>query len=422
MSFNRGTQSDGDIVDKIKSVNWRGLVRQATNKVKQYAMNLSPLEIQVEEATNLDTWGPHGSVMSDISDACFDAEGYKQVLGVIARRLQEKDERWRMCYKALLLLEYLIKHGPTKVAQDVASSSSVLNRLQHFEYLDANGKDHGVNIRHRATEICDLVGDPQRLREERAKAAENKAKYTGVSASQMRSGSVGFGSKSMNATSGGAFDRSSLSRPGGDCAPGQAVFGVTSGSLSSTSHGPGFGGPHDRVDPVSSESVISPVTATQARIASMKLSERSTLHVDGEDTKPSSTKKRLSDVKANPKIAASLGLKVASPSKSSDIERSVMRPERKEASPVDLLGELEDPAREPKDVLQEQDTAWNPFGDDEKDPFNTMKGNESRAQAKLMDPFAISPHVTQMDSQSVEAPQPSMSEAEKKDPFADLLL
>jgi len=51
-------------LDKLKAVDWRGLVRTATNKVKQYAMNLSPLEIQVEEATNMDTWGPHGSVMS----------------------------------------------------------------------------------------------------------------------------------------------------------------------------------------------------------------------------------------------------------------------------------------------------------------------------------------------------------------------
>lgn len=29
-----------------------------------------------------------------------------------------------------------------KVALDVANSSSVLNSLKHFEYMDANGKDH----------------------------------------------------------------------------------------------------------------------------------------------------------------------------------------------------------------------------------------------------------------------------------------
>lgn len=53
---------DGGI-DKLKSVDWRGLIKTATNKVKQYTLNLSPLELKVEDATNMETWGPHGSVM-----------------------------------------------------------------------------------------------------------------------------------------------------------------------------------------------------------------------------------------------------------------------------------------------------------------------------------------------------------------------
>lgn len=48
---NSGRGRDGDLVDKIKSVNWRGLGRNISNKVKQYAMNLSPLEVQTEEGT-----------------------------------------------------------------------------------------------------------------------------------------------------------------------------------------------------------------------------------------------------------------------------------------------------------------------------------------------------------------------------------
>lgn len=51
-------------------------------------------------------------------------------------------ENWRMCYKALLLLEFLVKQGPAKVADDVAASASVLDRLTRFQYKDANGKDH----------------------------------------------------------------------------------------------------------------------------------------------------------------------------------------------------------------------------------------------------------------------------------------
>jgi len=51
-------------LDKLMNVDWRGLVKTATNKVKQYTLNLSPLEIAVEDATNMETWGPHGSAMN----------------------------------------------------------------------------------------------------------------------------------------------------------------------------------------------------------------------------------------------------------------------------------------------------------------------------------------------------------------------
>jgi hypothetical protein len=58
-------------LQKLKSVDWRGLVKSATNKVKKYAMNLSDLEIKVEDATNMDTWGPHGSAMSGSFSGIF---------------------------------------------------------------------------------------------------------------------------------------------------------------------------------------------------------------------------------------------------------------------------------------------------------------------------------------------------------------
>jgi hypothetical protein len=409
--------SNGDFVDKIKSVNWRGLVRQATNKVKQYAMNLSPLEIQVEEATNLDTWGPHGSVMAEISDACFDPEGYRQVLGVIARRLQEKDERWRMCYKALLLLEYLIKHGPTKVAQDVASSSSVLNKLQHFEYKDENGKDHGVNIRHRATEISDLVRNPDRLREERNKAAESKTKYGGVSAAQMRAGATGFGStSSMPSRGSGGFDRSSLAKPG---EPRSTSFRpTTSASSQHQSEGLSFGStssPVSTAPKVADSSGVDSIRATQARIARMNLSEAASSY-DEEPSKPS--KKKLSDVKANPKIAASLGLKIAPPSSSVPPAQSAQPKSNTASETLDLLADLETNTVSKSDTTDKKEETWNPFGDDTvpmatqaADPFAGLDAAPPTQQKNDFDPFS--------DPSLCEN---TVSEEPKKDPFADLLM
>ena len=41
-----------------------GYVSQLSTKVKQMALNLTDLEVKVEEATNNEPWGPHGSAMA----------------------------------------------------------------------------------------------------------------------------------------------------------------------------------------------------------------------------------------------------------------------------------------------------------------------------------------------------------------------
>jgi hypothetical protein len=52
---------------------------------------------------------------AEITKAAYELESYKQIMGVIARRLQDQGEDWRHVYKSLLLLEYMAKHGPQKV-------------------------------------------------------------------------------------------------------------------------------------------------------------------------------------------------------------------------------------------------------------------------------------------------------------------
>ena len=41
-----------------------GYIKSMTTKVKQMALNLTDLEVKVEEATNNEPWGPHGSAMA----------------------------------------------------------------------------------------------------------------------------------------------------------------------------------------------------------------------------------------------------------------------------------------------------------------------------------------------------------------------
>ncbi|PRW45169.1 ENTH domain-containing [Chlorella sorokiniana] len=341
-------------MDKLREVDWRGMVKTATQKVKKYTLNLTDLELKVEDATSAETWGPHGSTMNEIADAAFDPENYRQIMGVLARRLQERDENWRMCYKALLLLEHLIKHGPGKIVGDVQSSASVLERLQYFEYKDANLKDHGVNVRHRAKEILQLVNDPQRLREEREKAKANRAKYRGVSADQMRSSSfAGAGSSSFGRVSHTAgslqLGGSSFSGGGGgglsrrtdsydETEQDSHYISKRTGSTSATAEAPsagcagGAGGSGD-----------DPVAATRARIEKLKLS--GTVASEDKEAAADHGKKKLTDVRVNPKIAASLGLKIpVQPPPAAARPPAAQPAATAAAAEIDLLGGLEEPA------------------------------------------------------------------------------
>ena len=56
-----------------------------------------------------------------------------------------------------------------------------------------SGKDQGVNVRHKCTDMIDFIQDDDRLREERKKAKKNKDKYVGMSSDSMGSRSRGFG-------------------------------------------------------------------------------------------------------------------------------------------------------------------------------------------------------------------------------------
>lgn len=79
--------------------------------------------------------------------------------------------------------------------------------LRQFHYIDQNGKDQGINVRNRASELVKLLGDVEMIRSERKKARANRNKFGGFEGGMgigggggMSSGSRygGFGSDSMS--------------------------------------------------------------------------------------------------------------------------------------------------------------------------------------------------------------------------------
>lgn len=128
--------------------------------------------------------------------------------------------------QSLLLLNYLVKNGSERVVTSTREHLYDLRGLENYTCVDEQGKDQGVNIRHKVKEMIDFIQDDDKLREERKKAKKNKDKYVGVSSDTMGMGMgyrTGGGSKSkfLLSSSIGSHDRSFefSSRLGGSSAP-----------------------------------------------------------------------------------------------------------------------------------------------------------------------------------------------------------
>lgn len=85
----------------------------------------------------------------------------------------------------MLLLNYLVRNGSERVVTSSREHIYDLRSLENYTFTDENGKDQGVNVRHKVRELIDFIQDDDKLREERKKAKKNKDKYIGMSSDAM---------------------------------------------------------------------------------------------------------------------------------------------------------------------------------------------------------------------------------------------
>ena len=86
-----------------------------------------------------------------------------------------------MILQALVLLEYLIKTGSEKVAQQCKENIFAIQTLKDFQYLDDN-KDQGINVREKAKALVALLKDDERLKNERVRALKAKERFAASTA------------------------------------------------------------------------------------------------------------------------------------------------------------------------------------------------------------------------------------------------
>ncbi|XP_005999657.1 epsin-3 isoform X2 [Latimeria chalumnae] len=169
-------------------------------QVKNIVHNYSEAEIKVREATSNDPWGPPSSLMSEIADLTFNVVAFTEVMGMIWKRLNDHGKNWRHVYKALTLLDYLIKTGSEKVAQQCKENIYAIQTLKDFQYIDRDGKDQGVNVREKSKQLVSLLKDEERLKQERAYALKTKERMSGVATGISSSQQLAYGVRSSQPT------------------------------------------------------------------------------------------------------------------------------------------------------------------------------------------------------------------------------
>lgn len=150
-------------------------------QMKNVVNNYTEAEIKVREATSNDPWGPPSSLMAEIADMTFNVVANAEVMGIIWKRLNDHGKNWRHVYKALTLLDYLIKTGSEQVAKECREKVYTIQTLRDFQYIDRDGRDQGINVREKAKQLVVLLRDEEKLKKERSLALKTKKRMSGVS-------------------------------------------------------------------------------------------------------------------------------------------------------------------------------------------------------------------------------------------------
>jgi len=173
------------------------LKRQAssylTGKIRSARLALTdvtPTQLMTEEATNGDASPPNAKTMSLIAREAFEIDEYIRISDILHTRLTTFDRRqWREPYKALLLLEHLLTHGPRSVASEFQKDRDVIQQMATFQHIDEKGFNWGLTVKSKSERVLKLLERGPFLEEERERARKVAREIKGFGSFNLKSGS-----------------------------------------------------------------------------------------------------------------------------------------------------------------------------------------------------------------------------------------
>uniref|UniRef100_A0A803KSZ5 ENTH domain-containing protein n=2 Tax=Chenopodium quinoa TaxID=63459 RepID=A0A803KSZ5_CHEQI len=194
-------------------------MRQASNflqekyKAARLALTgVSEAELLVEAVTDDNPWCPETKTMAQIAEATYDFDGYWKIVDLLHKRLCDVNwKKWRQSYNSLILLEFLITHGPEDFAIEFRSDVDVIKELGTFRYIDKKGVNWGHYMRNKTERILKCLQGGSSLQEVRSKAIKltNEIQGFGSSSSSTSPSSTASPTSSWRSS----FESSSPSSP-----------------------------------------------------------------------------------------------------------------------------------------------------------------------------------------------------------------
>ncbi|XLR44470.1 hypothetical protein S83_029130, partial [Arachis hypogaea] len=145
-----------------------------------------------EETINKDDCSPDAKTMTRIAEASFELDDYWRIVDVLHSKFCTIDwEQWRQSYNALVLLEFLITHGPVEFALEFQRDAEIIEELGRFTYIDERGFNWGARMLKLSEHILKLLEGGEALNEARLKALKitNEIQGYGISSSSPSSSS-----------------------------------------------------------------------------------------------------------------------------------------------------------------------------------------------------------------------------------------
>uniref|UniRef100_A0A0D9XB22 ENTH domain-containing protein n=1 Tax=Leersia perrieri TaxID=77586 RepID=A0A0D9XB22_9ORYZ len=182
-----------------------GFVQEKYKQARLALGDVTPAELLVQEATSsCDGEEVDARTLACIAEAAFDMDDYWRIAGVLRRRMARAGDwkEWRPVYKALVVLEYLLTHGPPPEADlGMEDMAAQLRHLRGFTHVDhTTGFDWGACMRRRCDTLLALLTDADRLRDARRPHVDDSSSPSSASSrttDSATSWSVASGSPTM---------------------------------------------------------------------------------------------------------------------------------------------------------------------------------------------------------------------------------